>query len=148
VKDPGGVLGLEGWERARELRQELKGDWAELWRMKYDDEVRAEGVSPEEYERLFVDRGEVIAATRDFKPLSFREILDRHIGQDMAGKISPDPSQGGWRKFAKDHIQKPKTVKKRERPNVKVDLTQHQRKGGAGWLNRARIWKKISGFVD
>ena len=140
---PGCVLMFEGWERARELRRELKTEWAELWITKYDDEVRAEDVSPEEFERLFVDRGEVIFATRDYKPLSFREILERNLGSEMAGRVSPDPSVGGWRKFVREHLPKPKPVRKRERPRIKVDLTQHQRKGGRGWLNKARIWKKI-----
>ena len=48
---------LEGWARARELRRELKADWAELWRTKLDDEVRAEDISPRVYEKLFVDTG-------------------------------------------------------------------------------------------
>ncbi|MFB0543680.1 MAG: hypothetical protein ACETVR_02755 [Candidatus Bathyarchaeia archaeon] len=140
---------LEGWDRARELRQELKEEWAELWRTKYDDEVRAEEVSPKEYERLFVDLGEIIHATRDYKPLSFGEILDQYLGSDLAGKISPDPALGGWRKFVKENFRKPKPVK-RERPRIKTDLTQQQRKRGRGWLNKARIWKKISlsGFSD
>ena len=139
---------LEGWERARELKRELKTEWAALWRTKYDDEVRAEGVSPKEYERLFVENGEIIYANRDYKPISFREILGQHLGSDLAGKISPDPAVGGWKKFVKEHIKKPKPTK-RERPMIKVDLTQHQRKQGRGWLNKARIWKKInpSGFV-
>ena len=140
---------LEGWERARELRRELKAEWAELWRTKYDDEVRAEDVSPEEYERLFVDCGEIIHATRDYKPLSFREILNLHLGSDLAGRVDPDPSVGGWRKFVTEHFQKLKPAK-REGPKIEVDLNQHQRKRGRGWLNKARIWKKInlSVFVD
>ena len=136
------ALVLEGWERARELRLELKVEWTELWRTKYDDDVRAEDVSRREFMKLFVDRGEVIYATRDYKPLSLREILDQHLGSELAEKVSPDPSVGGWRKFVREHIPK-KPAKKRERPKIKVDLTQHQRKGGKGWLNKARIWKKI-----
>jgi len=141
---------LEGWELVREMRRELKTEWAQLWKTKHEDEVNAEDISIKEYERLFVDRGEIIHATRDYKPLSFKEILERHLGSDVAGKVDPDPAVGGWRKFVKEHLQRPKPVKRRERPMIKVDLTQHQRKGGAGWLNRARIWKKISlsGFVD
>jgi len=118
---------LEGWEQVRELRQELKTEWGELWRTKYD-----------EY------------ATKDFKPLSFRDILEKHIGSDVATKAYPDPAVGGWRKFVKEHLRRHKSVKKRERPKVKVDLSQQQRKSGCGWLNRARIWKKIrqSGYAD
>jgi len=141
---------LEGWEQVRELRRELKTEWAKLWMTKYDDNVRAEGVSPKEYDRLFVDRGEVIHATRDYKPLSFRDILEGHLGSDLVRRVDPDPVVGGWRKFVREHLLKPRLLKRRERPRIKVDLTQHQRKGGAGWLNRARTWKKISlsGFVD
>jgi len=134
---------LEGWEQARELRRELKVEWADLWREKYDDEVRAEDVSQREFEKLFVDRGEIIYATRDYKPLSFREIVDHHLGSEMAEKVSPDPAVGGWRKFISEHLPKSKRMNKRERPGVKSDLTQHQRKGGNGWLNKARIWRKL-----
>jgi hypothetical protein len=145
----GGVLGessaLEGWERAHELRRELKVEWAELWKSKYDDKVKAEGISSLDFEWLFVDRGEVIYATKDYKPLSFREILERHIGADVAGRIAPDPEVGGWRKFVKENITIPKRkpVVKRERPRIKFDASQQKRKGGAGWLNKARVRKKI-----
>jgi len=125
---------LEGWERARELRRELKVEWVDLWRNKYDDAVRAEDVSQREFEKLFVDRGEIIFATRDYKPLSFRDIVDRHLGSEMADKVSPDPAIGGWRKFISEHL--PKRGRQREQPEVKVDLSQHQRKG-------ARIRRKI-----
>ena len=134
---------LEGWDEVRMLRQELKTEWAELWKTKYDDEVWAEGVSPQEYERLFVDLGEIIYATRNFKPLSFREILEKHLGSDVAAKAYPDSAVGGWRRFVKEHLRKHRPVKRWERPKVKVDLSQHQRKSGAGWLNRARILKKV-----
>ena len=132
----------EGWDRARELRHELKAEWADLWRTKYDDEVRAEGVSSDEFERLFVDQGEVIVATRDFKPLSFREILEAYLGSAVADRVAPDPMVGGWRKFIKENIPKPKPAQ-RERPKVEVDLSQQQRKGGHGWLNKARVWRRI-----
>lgn len=127
---------------ARELKHELKAEWSELWSTKYDDEVRAEGVSCKEFNMLLVDLGEVIVATRDFKPLSFREILEARLGSDMAGRVEPDPAVGGWGKFVKKHLPKHKHVK-RERPEVKIDLSQQQRKGGHGWLNKARIWRKM-----
>jgi hypothetical protein len=134
---------LEGWEQVRELRGELRAEWAELWRNKYDDAVRAEDVSAMEFEKLFVDCGEVIFATRDYKPLSFREILERHLGSDVAARVEPDPAVGGWRKFAREHLKRSGRVEKRERPQVEVDLSQHQRKGGHGWLNKARKVKRI-----
>jgi hypothetical protein len=141
VTSPGASSMLEGWERVRELREKLKAEWDELWWTKYDDEVRSEMVASNQYELLFVEKGEVIVATRDFKPLSFSEILETQLGSDMAGRVEPDPAVGGWSKFIKEKIPKPKPAKKRERPKVKWDLTQHQRKGG--YLNKARIWRKM-----
>jgi hypothetical protein len=131
----------EGLAWARELRRGLKADWAELWRDKRDDEVRAEGFSVRDFERLYVERGEVVVATRDFKPLSFGEILERHLGSDYAGRVAPDPGVGGWEKFARTFF--PSKRVKRERPGVKVDPSQPQRKGGVGWLNMIRVSRKI-----
>ena len=129
-------------EWARELRRELRIEWAELWRSKYDDEVKAEGVTRREFVRLFVDEGEVIVATRDFKPLSFREVYERHVGSDVAVRVEPDPAVGGWGKFVRENLSRPRPVG-RERPGVKVDLSQHQRGGGYGWRNVARIRRKM-----
>ena len=132
---------LEDWEQARELRRELKAEWDELWKTRHDDKIRAEGVSSNEFEGLFVDLGEVILATRDFKPLSFRDILEAQLGSDVAGRVEPDPAVGGWGKFVKNHLPKQKQVN-RERPRREADLSQQQRKGGRGWLNKARIRRK------
>lgn len=135
------VLAVEQWARAQELRKELKAEWNELWRTKLRDQVVAEKMSSKDYEMLFVDKGEVIYATRRFKPLSFREILEKHVGSETASRVSPDPSVGGWRRFAREQIER---EPRRERmcPKVKADLDQQQRKGGSGWLNQSRIWRK------
>jgi hypothetical protein len=126
--------------RARELRQKLKADWAELWKTKHDDEVKAEGISIKIYTDLFVDRGEIIHATRDYKPLSFSEIYEKHVGTEKAERIEVNPREGGWRKFARNYF--PAKQTKRERPKFKPDLSQHQRKGGSGWLNQARMRRR------
>ena len=131
------------WVRVKELRQMLKADWANLWKTKHEDEIKAEGISVEDFEMLFVDRGEIIHATRDFRPLSFREILEKHVGSEDASRVDIDPNVGGWRKFAKQNFPARRRQSKRERPKVKVDLSQHQRKAGKGWLNKARIYKKM-----
>ena len=131
------------WVRAKELRQMLKADWANLWKTKHEDEIKAEGISVEDFEMLFVDRGEIIHATRDYKPLSLREILEKHVGSEDASRVDIDPNVGGWRKFAKQNFPARRRQSKRERPKVKVDLSQHQRKAGKGWLNKARIYKKM-----
>ncbi|MCW3979368.1 MAG: hypothetical protein NWF12_06420 [Candidatus Bathyarchaeota archaeon] len=131
------------WLWLKELRRVLKEDWANLWKTKHDDEVKAEGISVDDFDMLFVDQGEIIHATRDFKPLSFREILEKHVSPEDASKIDIDPKVGGWRKFAKENFPPRRQTIKRERPKQKVDLEQHQRKSGKGWLNKARIYKKI-----
>ena len=121
----------------------LKADWANLWLTKHEDEIKAEGISVEDFKMLFVDRGEIIHATRDFRPLSFREILEKHVGSEDASRVDVDPNVGGWRKFAKQNFPARRRQSKRERPKVNVDLSQHQRKAGKGWLNKARIYKKM-----
>lgn len=131
------------WLWIKELKRTLKVDWAKLWTTKQEDEVRAEGISVEDFERLFVELGEIIHATRDFKPLSFREILERHVGSEDAARVDIDPNVGGWRKFARQNFPARQKKSKRERPGVKADLSQQQRKDGKGWLNKARIFRKM-----
>ncbi len=125
----------------KELRRSLKEEWEELWLSKIVDGEKAEGISSKDFNRLFVERGEVIHATRNFKPLSFRDILEKHLGSQHAAKLDIDPKVGGWGRFSRTHF--PAKSPQRERPMVKVDSSQHLRKGGAGWLNKARTRKKI-----
>ena len=133
----------EAWKKAKELRRWLKIEWADLWMSKLDDAVRAENISIRDYTLLFVEGGEIIHATRDYKPLSFSDIFERHVGAEKSQAIDVDPNVGGWRRFAKQNFPPKKTQEKREKPKVKVDLSQYQRKGGSGWLNQARIRRKI-----
>ena len=133
----------ESWRKAKELRRWLKIEWADLWKNKRDDEVKAEGFSLKDYSLLYVDRGEIIHATRDYKPLSFREILEKHVGSEDASRVDLDPQVGGWRKFARENFPvKGETNVKRRGPDIKSDLSQRQRKGGVGWRNKSRVWKK------
>jgi len=132
---------LEARRPVYKLLRELRSDWAKLWRTKYDDDARAENVSSREFERLFVERGEVINATRDYKPLSFGEILARHIGPELACRVDPEPTTGGWTKFIREHVQKLK-AEKEEQLKGERDIPKQQRKRGHGWLNRARTRKK------
>ena len=122
------------------LLQELKEAWASLWSLKYDDPITAEGVSITDFPNLFVDRGEIMYATKNYKPISFRDVLEKHFNSETMNKISIDPRIGGWKKFSRTHF--PAKQTKRERPKIKADLTQHQRKGGDGWLNKNRIVRK------
>jgi len=133
------VDGLEGWKR---LVDEVRREWGLLWRDRIDDRVRAEGIADRNYSLLFVDRGDVIIATRDFKPLCFREILQQHklpeVGVDRV--VPPSPAVGGWGKFIRDVLRKQGRVTRRgrrellmEKPDDKVD--RQLKKGGRGWLH-------------
>ena len=121
-------------------RLKLKSEWNRLWDKKYDDKKTAEGISTEKYPKIDVNVGQVIYATKKYKSLDFYEILEEKIGKDYYNKIAPSPKEGGWKKFAKENFSKKSFSKE---PKISVDLNQHQRKHGKGWLNKIRINKKI-----
>ncbi|MHA1213646.1 MAG: hypothetical protein ACTSSH_14460 [Candidatus Heimdallarchaeota archaeon] len=54
----------------------LKKEWKKLWQERLDDKVRAEGVATKEYSSLFVEKGTVIQATKNYKALNLREIIE------------------------------------------------------------------------
>ena len=72
-----------------EIINELKMQYKTLWRERIDDKVRAEGIANRDYFMLFVEKGTVIFATRDFKPLNFKEILDQHKVIDVDRVVPP-----------------------------------------------------------
>ena len=123
----------------KEFVDEVKGQWKLLWRERIDDKVRAEGIANQDYSMLFVEQGLVVVATRDYKPLDFFEILQKHMSPEMIGAVvSPHPSVGGWRKFVKSFISKPKQFTRRGRPipqEAKHRGKQQLKKGGRGWLH-------------
>lgn len=123
----------------RELVNELKIEWKRLWRERIDDKIRAEGIANRDYSKLFVERGLVIVATKDYKPLNFREILQKHIPPDIRDRaIPPHPAVGGWRKFIRNYICKPQEFTRRGRPipkEAKNNGKQQLKKGGRGWLH-------------
>ena len=117
---------------------ELRVQWKMLWRDRIDDKVRAEGIAREDFSSLFVDRGTVIVATRDFKPLDFVEVLERHKPSEVPNAVPPRPGVGGWGRFVRDFIGKQRRFTKRGRPvpskpGRKGD--QQRKKGGRGWLH-------------
>ena len=122
----------------KELVEELKRQWGTLWRERIDDKVRAEGIANKDYEKLFVERGLVVVATRDFKPLNFAEVLEKHKRPDMVSGVPPNPSVGGWGKFVRNVLSKEKRLTRRVRPappEPKRDEKQQRKKGGRGWLH-------------
>jgi hypothetical protein len=97
----------------KELVEELKNQWKMLWQERLDDKVRAEGIAVNDYSSLFVDKGTVIHATRDFKALSFTEILEQNQIVNADRFIPPNPQVGGWTKFIKTSIPKQQPRRKR-----------------------------------
>ena len=90
-----------GFEAQKKLVEELKGEWKLMWSERFNDKVKAEGVSVANYSSLSVEQGTVIHATRDFKALNFKEILEQHKVEQPERFIQPNPEVGGWNKFIK-----------------------------------------------
>jgi hypothetical protein len=98
--------------------------------------VKAEGIANQDYSKLFVERGTVIIATRDYKPPDFVEILQQHISSDAERIVPSNPAVGGWGKFVRSVLSKEKGLARRPpppKPERKKD--QQPKKGGRGWLH-------------
>ncbi len=121
----------------KEIVEELKVQWRRLWQNRVDDKVRAEGIATADYCDLFVEKGTIIHATKDYKALSFKEILQQHQIANVDRFISPDPQVGGWTKFIKVNIAGRRIYRKEraELQGVEKKQKQHLKKGGRGWLH-------------
>ena len=118
---------------------ELRNEWKAMWHSMIDDKVRAEGIADKTYERLFVDRGLILFATRNFSPPEFHEILKKYLSSDEAERFNPNPIRGGVRKFIRDYItvKKKSSSKLKEETRVELEkMKSHQqlKHGGRGWL--------------
>jgi hypothetical protein len=121
----------------KEMVEELKTIWKQLWQERVDDKFKAEGIAAADYSRLFVEKGTIIHATRDYKALNFKEILEQHQIANADRFISPNPHVGGWTKFIKTSI-----TSQRERRNKRASLhcvdkkeKQQLKRDGRGWLH-------------
>ncbi len=127
----------------KEKVENLKAQWKELWQARVNDRVRAEGIANLTYPDLFVDRGTIIHATRDFRALNFREILERHQMFNAGRFLPPNPSVGGWGLFIKRTIVSSDASKLGRNKRAKVYKTeylsgkvrQRPKKSGRGWLH-------------
>jgi hypothetical protein len=122
----------------KEFAEELKEHWKTLWRERIDDKVRAEGIANQDYSMLFVEKGTVIFATRDFKPLNFRNILEQHKLVDANRVIPPNPYVGGWRKFIRTVVTSQRSSNRIKETRQYLDSKKrqhHLKKGGRGWLH-------------
>ncbi len=141
TNEPRKILGNSSPENKikaqKELVETLKVQWKLLWNERFNDKVRAEGVSEKDYEILNVERGTVITATRDFKVLNFKEILEKHLIEQPDRFIQPNVNVGGWNQFVKTHIntQKPQRSNRplREAPNKLAPI--QSKKSRRGWLH-------------
>jgi hypothetical protein len=126
-------------EAKKKLIEELKTQWKLLWSERFDDRVRAEGVSVNDYAILDIDKGTIIHATKDFKVLSLKQILEKHLIEDPERYIQPDANVGGWNKFIKTEITG--KIVKRNRPTFEIadkcasKSRQQPKKKGRGWLH-------------
>jgi len=121
----------------KEMVEELKTIWKKLWQERVDDKVRAEGIATADYSRLFVEKGTIIHATRDYKSLNFKEILERHQVANADRFISPSPQVGGWTKFIRTSITNQRLRKERriELYCAEKKKRQQLKKDGRGWLH-------------
>jgi len=120
----------------KEFIDELRVQWKLLWRDRIDDKVRAEGIANQDYSKLFVDRGTVIIATRDYKAPDFVEILEQHQLSDAYKVVPPNPTIGGWGKFVRNVLSKQKRfIKRPVPPEPEGKKNQQRKKGGRGWLH-------------
>ena len=121
----------------KKLVEELKWQWKRLWQERIDDKVRAEGIAIIDYSKLFVEQGTIIHATRNYKPLDFKEILDKHEVENPDRYIPPSPQVGGWSKFIKTQITGSKSHRKRRAAAYRHEkkVSQQPKKGGRGWLH-------------
>jgi len=136
---PDGTGGSQSGETAglQILVNNVREEWRLLWRDRIDDKVRAEGMANKDFSLLFVERGTVIVATRDFKLLDLKEILRLHEVENFERLIPPHPSVGGWGKFARTVINKQKRARKWKGPLPRRnhDKNLQPKKGGRGWLH-------------
>ena len=128
---------LERIKVQKELVEKLKVQWKLLWSERFNDKVRAEGVSVSDYTSLRVERGTIIHATRDFKALNFKEILEQHMVEDPDRFVQPNVDVGGWSKFVKTKItgREPQRNKRTLAYVPKKREIQQPKKGGRGWLH-------------
>ena len=122
----------------KDVVEDIKNQWKKLWHERLDDKVRAEGVATDNYSKLFVDKGTIIHATRNFKPLSLKEILEQNQIQDADRVIPPNPQIGGWTKFIRTSItnQKPRQTRRASAYVEPKKEKQQPKKGGRGWLHK------------
>ena len=121
----------------KEIIEALRIEWKKLWHERLDDRLRAEGIAITDYSSLYVEQGTIIHATRDFKILNFKEILEKHKVENSERFIQPSPQVGGWNKFIKTKIvgQKPQRNRRAMAYLEEKKAVKQPKKSGRGWLH-------------
>ncbi len=121
----------------KELVETLKIQWKLLWTESFNDKVRAEAVSKKDYEILYLERGTVINATRNYKVLNFKDILEKHLIEQPDRFIQPNSNVGGWKQFVKTNISSNKPQKNNHASEdvPKKQTTVQSKKNRQGWLH-------------
>ena len=128
-------------EAQKRLVEELKAQWKLLWSERFDDRVRAEGVSVNDYAILDIEKGTIIHATKDFKILNLKQILEKYKVDNPERYVPPDVHVGGWNKFIKTEINGKAAKGSRAAAYIaaktpaKKGVNQQVKKGGRGWLH-------------
>ena len=118
---------------AESLVEEIRGQWRRMWRERIDDRVRAEGIAGKDFDKLFVERGTVVLATRNFKFLTLNGILEQHKLLNVDGFVQVNPRTGGWKRFGRANAYKRQNDVPKLKPQV--DGSRQLKKGGRGWLH-------------
>lgn len=127
----------------RKMVTELREQWNKMWWERIDDKVRAEGIANQDFPKLFVERGCVIVATRDYRPPIFEEIVEKNKSEKMKNlPLPPHPSRGGYGKFIREVLSKQKRYglddQRRGECKRKEKKKQPLKKNGRGWLHYTR----------
>jgi hypothetical protein len=123
---------------SKEFVEEVKRHWKQLWRERIDDKVRAEGIANKDFSVLFVEKGTVIFASRNFRMPSLREILELHKVVDIEKIIPPNPQVGGWGRFIRTVIANKNASNRVNQARQYLNNNkkkQQLKKGGRGWLH-------------
>jgi hypothetical protein len=129
---------VENEERTKRdaFRATLKEEWSNLWNERFDDRTRAEAVSVRDYDSLFMNKGDIIFASRNAKTVSFSEVMEYWSSQGFV--YSPEPAVGGWGKFIRTELRNQvhsRAAEFRERRTEKHKGNGQLKKNGRGWLH-------------
>ena len=121
-----------------ELVENLIAQWKTLWREKIDDPIKAEKIANNTYSSLYIEKGTIIQASRNYKIPSFKEIVRLNKIENGERYIPPNPNIGGWTKFTKKYITSQKTNKKNPNPLIQKnrDKKNLQKQSGRGWIHK------------